>query len=93
MLRKPATITKAVSCTAQQIGQLQDGPSTHATVEKKTKMLRNRTTQPYSDYASSFLHCTATSPPRENCDQKALHNANPLQSFAQHHTVKSDSLE
>ncbi|KAM1570840.1 hypothetical protein ACFX10_035793 [Malus domestica] len=49
---------------------------------KETKMPRNRTTQPRSDYASSFLHRTSTSPPRENCDQKALHSEAPLQSLA-----------
>ncbi|KAM1956083.1 hypothetical protein ACFX16_025542 [Malus domestica] len=54
---------------------------------KETKMPRNHTTQPRSDYASSFLHRTATSPPRENCDQKALHSKAPLQSVAQLHTA------
>ncbi|KAM2498607.1 hypothetical protein PS1_040849 [Malus domestica] len=48
-------------------------------------MLRNRTTQTRSDYASSFLHSMSTSPPRKNCDQKALRSEAPLQALAQHH--------
>ncbi|KAM1698835.1 hypothetical protein ACFX2K_030260 [Malus domestica] len=48
-------------------------------------MLRNRTTQTRSDYASSFLHRTSTSPPRKNCDQKALRYATLLQALVQHH--------
>ncbi|KAM1182047.1 hypothetical protein ACFX19_000596 [Malus domestica] len=50
-------------------------------------MLRNRTRQTRSDYASSFLHRTSMSPLRKNCDQKALRSEAPLQALAQHHTA------
>ena len=60
---------------------------------KETKMPRSHTTQPRSDYASSFLHLTGTSPPRENCDQKTIHNEAPVQPLVQHHTAAHQPRE